>query len=84
MMKASQSESARNFENTSCLPAEAHTARCTTATVGCSTSAKENWIVLFSGICGGTCPKQQRRCQDQNRHGGGYSPNGEKCHSQCC
>ena len=46
-------------ENTSQSPAEAHTARCTTGTVGSTSATEENGIVLFSGICGGTCSKQQ-------------------------
>ena len=41
------------------LPTEAHTARCTTGTVGSTGAAEENGIVLFSHICGGTCSKQQ-------------------------
>jgi hypothetical protein len=49
----------RTAENTSLLPAEAHTARCTTGTVGSTGAAEENGIVLFPGIGGGTCPKQQ-------------------------
>jgi hypothetical protein len=49
----------RCCENTSLLPAEAHTARCTTGTVGSTGAAEENGIVLFPGTGGGTGPKQQ-------------------------
>ena len=49
----------RAAENTSLLPAEAHTARCTTGTVGSTGAAEENGIVLFPGTGGGTGPKQQ-------------------------
>ena len=47
------------LRNTLRLPAEAHTARCTAGTVGSTSAAEENGIVLFSGIRGGTRSKQQ-------------------------